>query len=213
MIRKIHSHTIDDGLLLPGDWVLDLGSRDFVFSRKMLSLGLNVIAVDPARGIVPILYCRMKKNFHFINKACVGKKISDSLTYFEYIDWGANSLYNKDSKHRLVQNKESDFIKSYDVDVITIAEIMDEFCVDQFGLIKIDIEGGEYDILLNFPSNCAKQITVEFHDWLGLNPYKNPEEFYKHVESTTLSDYEVKLRRRVMMSNIPTYSDVLYVLK
>jgi hypothetical protein len=43
--------------------------------------------------------------------------------------------------------------------------------VDVFEVVKMDCEGAEYDILLNWPGPIARQITVEFHDFLGLRPF------------------------------------------
>jgi FkbM family methyltransferase len=212
-MKKIHGHSIEETLLEPGGWVLDLGCRDFVFSKKLLSYGMRIIAVDPLRGMKASRYCLGNNGFYFLNKACVGVKNLDALMYFEYKDGGANSLYNKTGVHMEVQGKSVDFIASYPVDLITIREIMDLFNVVQFDVIKMDIEGAEYDILLNFPTRCTKQLTVEFHDWLGLNPEEDVDVFYNFIETTTLSDYEVKLKKKVAMSGRGTYSDVLYVLK
>jgi len=216
MLRNINGHTFDVDKISNSGWALDLGSRFFNDFRKpetfesfMLSKGLNVISVDPYKNM-PV---NSNDNCFFINKACIGVSSDENMLYYEYRDAGANSLYNKDGNHKIVQNKNSDFIQSYEVETITISEIMEQFDIEQFDVIKIDIEGGEYDILLNFPKNCTKQLSVEFHDWLGLNPFENTDDFYDLVESTTLIDYEPHNKIKTTMSNLYTYCDLLYILK
>ena len=216
-MKNIQGHTIDIDNVTENGWILNLGSRNFSkdvsFDEVMLDKGLNVISVDPYKNININNKIKNNPKFHFLNKACVGIKNSKNMLYYEYRDAGANSLYNKNATHVLVQNKPSDFIKSYEVETITISDIMKQFDVQQFDIIKMDIEGGEYDILLNFPKKCTKQLTVEFHDWLGLNPFSDNEEFYNLIENTTLFDYNVIIKNKTTMSGLYTYSDILYVLK
>jgi len=205
-LKNIHGHTIDLSLLSNGGWVLDLGCRDFLFSGEMLYYRMNVVAVDPYKDL-KLEFKNEVKNFNFINKACVGIK-KDKILYHEYTDWGANSIF----KHE--ESLGYDNIKKYEVETITIEEIMKQFNIECFDLIKIDVEGSEYEILQNFNVN-AKQISVEYHDWLKLNPYENVEDFYTEIENNQLKNYEVKFRKKVPMGDDggETYSDVLYVRK
>jgi FkbM family methyltransferase len=208
-LKKIHGHTIDLNLLNKGGYVLDLGCRDFVFTRELLDLGMKVISMDPYNGITIDEDLNNNPNFVFKNMACVGIKKSESLTYREYNDWGANSLMDI-----VKENKQYTELTKYDVKLTTIKEIMEEFNIDRFEVIKIDIEGSEYEMLQNLPKNCSKQLSVEFHDWLKLNPYKDDyEKFYEEVESNQLKNYTVVVKNKVPMHDGFTYSDTLYVLK
>ena len=42
MLDNTHSHTFETDKLVLGEWILDLGCRDFMFSKQMLSYGLKV---------------------------------------------------------------------------------------------------------------------------------------------------------------------------
>lgn len=207
-LKCIHGHTVDLSLLTQGGYVLDLGCRDFIFTQEMLNIGMKVISIDPYKDIQIEQKLLNNKNFIFKNMACVGLKTNEYLKYYEYNDWGANSLFDI-----CAENKQYKEIKKYDVKTTTIGEIMKELNIEIFELIKIDVEGSEYEILKNLPKNCSKQLSVEFHDWLRLNPYKDePEKFYEEIEKSVLKDYLVLEKKRVPMHEGFTYSDVLYVL-
>lgn len=208
MIQEIHSHSVNTELLTEGGYVLDLGCRDFIFTQHMLNRNMKVISLDPYKGIEVPEGLENHPNLIFLNKACVGIKKEEKVHYHEYNDWGANSIFN------LIEHNNSQYneIDKYEVGVTTIPEIMEEFKIEKFELIKIDIEGSEYEILLNFPKNCTKQISVEFHDWLGLNPMEVHENFYSEIHTNQLSDYKILVRKKVPMWYGETYSDVLYIL-
>lgn len=65
---------------------------------------------------------------------------------------------------------------SLDENGSVVALSWDEFCeqykIDKISVLKINIEGGEYDILLNFDVkqfDKIDQIAVSFHCWLNRN--------------------------------------------
>jgi hypothetical protein len=47
---------------------------------------------------------------------------------------------------------------------------MSRFGVSFWEVVKLDCEGAEYEILRNWPGPIARQITIEFHDFLGGAP-------------------------------------------
>ncbi len=92
--------------------------------------------------------------------------------------------------------------------------------INQFEYIKIDIEGGEYEVIENLPKNCVKQFSVEFHDFLSLNPLgDNVETYHKNLMETHLNDFIVAyqdvgpLKGKFWADNRLQRNDVLYVLK
>lgn len=217
MIKQVHNHSYDIDILQPSGWVLDLGCNDFIFSRHMLDLGMRVIGLDPIKDLsVPIL----GPNFHFMNMACVGNPTSHKV-YYEYSSWGANSLYNP--PEMLLNRKENaghannPFKTSYNVECITISEIMKKFNITQFDFIKIDIEGAEYEIINNFDQNCTKQMSIEFHDFLGLNPSQDIELYHKHIIENQLNEFTVAYEDKEPLYGITNgvfqRNDVLYINK
>lgn len=215
--RILHNHTIDEDLIKKGGWALDLGCNDFVMSNHLVSMGLNVIGIDPIKGIKKPQSLSNNENFILLEKACVGKKDSQTKTYYQYSHFGANSIYNKPEMLHSLGNGHSNnpLETSYEVSLITIKELMDQYGIDQFEYIKIDVEGAEYEILENFPSKCTKQISIEFHDFMNLTPIEDIEEYHRKLNET-LSDY-VKVYEEiepiVHKPNGFQRNDTLYILK
>lgn len=212
-----HNHTYEPNLIIQGGWALDLGCNDFIFSRHLLSLGLKVIGIDPIKNIQIPQDLLNNSNFIFIQKACVGTKDSETKTYYEYDGWGANSIYNTPELLHREENgghANNQFKESYDVNLTTISEIMKQYNIKQFEIIKIDTEGAEYDILENLPKKCSKQLSVEFHDFLGLTPIRDVE-FYHQQLLIKLEDYFLSYEQlEPLKGSLSEHQrdDVLYVL-
>jgi|694.fasta_scaffold94656_4 FkbM family methyltransferase len=213
-----HNHTYEPKLIKNGGWALDLGCNDFLFVRHLLSTGLKVIGIDPIRNINIPADLKDNSNFIYLQKACVGVKNTNTKTYYEYDAWGANSIYNTPQLLHRPENKghaNNPLKTSYEVELITLEEIMKDYEINQFELIKIDTEGAEYEILDNLPKKCSKQLTIEFHDFLGLTPIKDVELYHKQLLDK-LDDYFLSYEQTEPLKGSSTESqrdDVLYILK
>jgi FkbM family methyltransferase len=213
-----HWHTYEPSHISKDGWALDLGCNDFIMSKHLLSLGLKVIGIDPIDNISIPSDLKNNPNFIYLQKACVGIKNNPTATYYEYSHWGANSLYNPPEKlHREINGGHGNnpFKVKYDVPLITLQELMDEYNIQQFEYIKIDTEGAEYEILENLPTKCSKQISVEFHAFLDLTPSNDVEEYHK-ILNLKLSDYFVSYEQLEPLRGFENYwqrDDTLYVLK
>ena len=56
-----------------------------------------------------------------------------------------------------------------EVQAFTVQEICRKFSIDRLDLLKIDIEGGEFEILKNSESDWhqnADTIAIELHEWI-----------------------------------------------
>tara|TARA_R110000824_G_scaffold27124_4_gene92529 strand:+ start:3882 stop:4616 length:735 start_codon:yes stop_codon:yes gene_type:complete len=223
LLDTIHGHTFRGDLLTKGGYVLDLGCNDFVFSNYMVSVGMKVIALDPIKNITIPKNLENNPNFTYLQRACVGVKNGDTATYYEYLHWGANSLVNKpEMLHRSANGGHANnpYKASYEVPLTTLTELMSEFNIPKFEFIKIDIEGSEYDILSTFPHECTKQLSVEFHAFLGLNPSDDIEGYHDDLTNNKLSSYSVEFEDRDLLDSyggeygeVFQRNDVLYVLK
>jgi len=215
--QTVHNHTYEPNLITESGWALDLGCNDFIISRHLLSLGLRVIGIDPINNLSIPYDLKNNPNFVYLQKACVGVKQNLTATYYEYSHWGANSLYNPPEKlHRKINGGHGDnaFKEKYEVQLITLQELMDEYNIKQFEYIKIDTEGAEYEILENLPSKCSKQISIEFHTFLDLTPSDDVEEYHKSL-NLKLFDYFVSYEQLEPLrgsENSWQRDDTLYVL-
>lgn len=167
MIKIYGEHSVDETILNPNGYVLDIGCYGFGFSKEIKNYVKNVICVDPNPQIKDI------PDVIFENKAIVVSGGNKQIKYNIFNDKSGNSLLTSNHDWCI-------FEKSIYVDTITIDDIMTKYNISQFELIKIDIEGYEYELLNNIDWNISKQYSVEFHDFRGLNPYyPNDEEYYR----------------------------------
>lgn len=203
MTTAIDTHSVLTSLIQPGGWALDVGCRGFGFAKVLASLGCRVLALDPDPAIVPpdddrIVYeCR----------AVVGADQKDSI-YARFGDGCANHLCTRAADL-------PGYAEGVVVPCVTIADLMKAHDIEQFEVIKLDCEGSEYAILDRIAPGAAKQITVEFHDFLGFNP-RTPdnERWYAELFAGPFGrEYEtVKHERTPLNGNGPlNYWDSLFV--
>jgi FkbM family methyltransferase len=150
-VRTVREHSIDESLLTGGA-VLDGGCRDFQFAEWFADRGHPVVAIDPDPTINPKESTLMdrKPMCHFLRVALVGP------------NHGKQGYLNMDrdpqSRHLAA--------KGTPVECCTILELMEKLNIQktQWDVVKLDIEGSEYDVLANWPGPIAKQLSVEFHE-------------------------------------------------
>ena len=145
ILETISEHTVAVDLLTGGP-VLDAGARGFVFSKWFADRGHFVLALDPS----PELTLEPYKNIVFQKKALVGPNVK-----FPYLvmteDPGASYI--------------AENFPAYAVEPVRMDELGFPEKIDSgWDVIKLDIEGSEYDVLMTWPGPIANQITVEFHE-------------------------------------------------
>lgn len=170
-LECVSDHTFDPSLIRPGNWVLDGGCRDWKFAKRMVELGAKVLAVDPADDIVD----PQIDGIIFERAALINDDAETAL----FVDRRVESEHGE-ANHLVRFSKPSQDARVYPVKTTTIGALMIKHRIPFFDLIKLDIEGAEYAILENLPSPIARQISVEFHEHLGMNP--SPSEPHKYFE-------------------------------
>ena len=68
-----------------------------------------------------------------------------------------------------------------DVECFTLEKFMQQIEVDQWDLIKMDIEGSEHKVLRHMMMPRAKQISVEFHMHVPGNPQEQIDKTVHHL--------------------------------
>lgn len=110
-----------------------------VFARKVISIEANPLNYQYLQ--TNILNCNIS-NAVAINKALMGKKI-------EYVDIYLGSFPGESSIFKISED-------SVRVPVITLKDIIEEF--GSIDLLKIDIEGGEFNVFENTEISILKKI-------------------------------------------------------
>lgn len=169
MVKEISEHSVDISLLNRWSKVLDLGSRNFGFAKALLEYVDTVCCVDADDSIIS-----MDNHLPFLNVA-IG---NIDYSFQKFVKWGngtGNFIYAGEPlpQEHMIQ----------DVETWTLDLVSKFFDVEHWDLIKFDIEGSEYDVLMNLAGAPAKQITFELHEH---TMKKRGSEFigdmFKHLE-------------------------------
>ena len=148
IIREIlneNSYGIDKRIKLQGT-VLDIGAHIGIFSKLALSRGCKVISVEPEDKNFTMLVANAPEATH------IKKAVTSSKEAFLAVHPDRGEM------HKLMP-------VGVPVETITLDELIGDRTID---LLKIDIEGGEYDaIMTSKRMGQVNQIAMEYH--LGLD--------------------------------------------
>jgi FkbM family methyltransferase len=173
------NHILDLNLLSDNPVIVDAGANIGGYISEIKKLNLNpkrIIALECSKTNFEKLVNNHFENVTLIEKALGGKEGEATFTEFigptksdgtkKYHQWGN---INGNFKNTLKNNAK---IKEYNVDVITLDKIMELYDLETIDFLKMDIEGGEYDVIDSINKDLAKkikQISLETH-----NVNKNP---------------------------------------
>ncbi|NDB27969.1 FkbM family methyltransferase [archaeon] len=145
--------------------VFDLGANNGLFIQKMLSYNVkNIHAFEPNPNALINLYDRYENNNNvkIINKAVSNK--SDKLVFHYHPE---NSTISSFDKNHLIPHLPSKELMEIQVDTIRLDDYCNINSINNIDLLKIDVEGAEYDILENLDDafyKKVKNVLIEFHD-------------------------------------------------
>jgi FkbM family methyltransferase len=131
-----------------GDVVLDVGSNVGAFAVSILNKNpLKVYCVEPSNTLIDVIKQNTQNKCVYINKA-----ISDK-TSTETIQEGVHIYCNEGDKY----------------ETITFKQLVEENQINRIDFLKIDCEGGEYDVFneenKEWILNNVKHIAGELHLW------------------------------------------------
>ncbi len=181
---KLASHTVDLDLLPERPVVLDVGCRNFDFTREVLALRPKawILAMDPDPLMELPLWLDLRSVVYL-----PWALIHDGPKAVNYAGWstGEGNMVCEVSPHYAE--------RSHRVAATNINDIGVLFSVPFWDLVKLDCEESEFGILENWPGPIATQISVEFHDWTGPweSKAKNSPTYYPALWAGPLRDYEV----------------------
>lgn len=150
-----------------GGWVVDLElipqnstiisagvGEDISFDLAMIEKrNVNVIGIDPTKKSHDFIEKTKPKNFQLIKKALWNKKETITL-YKNRIDaYVSESVLES---HSFTNKKQS-----YETETITLPELLEKH--KNVSVIKMDVEGAEYEIIESLIELSIPQLCVEFH--------------------------------------------------
>lgn len=161
----IAEHTIDVDRLTKGGFVLDAGCRNFAFAKDLQARGCNVLAVDADPTI------EAPKDFKGVFSQVALATEAGERNFLMHA--------NPEARH-LIRDGVFSF-PTTKVNAITIADLMEFYEIKHWDVVKLDIEGAEYDILQAWPGPTATQISIEFHEHCGPRPPSVYDAILKHL--------------------------------
>lgn len=149
----------DDLALDQDSIVFDVGAHNGEWAEKLWDLYQPTIyAFEPAPPVMARLEARLgpKDRAHVMGYGLGASSATLELT----LRGPASNLYADDGGEAL---------KRVPVQVRDVVEVLDELEVDRISLLKINIEGGEYDLIDRLADTGwlprIDQVQVQFHEW------------------------------------------------
>jgi FkbM family methyltransferase len=152
-------------LLRPGFVFIDLGANEGFFSilgARLIGPTGQVIAVEPQARLLPILEQNcvindVAKTVQIVNLAVSDRNGTSTFFLSPDINTGSSGLANR-TKYPLPTQQ---------VSLITLSALLDRLHLLNVDLMKIDIEGYEYEAILGSPvvfqEHRVKTIVLELH--------------------------------------------------
>lgn len=145
MIEVIAEHSVDLALLRPASIILDCGCRGFAFTKAMRDYGHHVWPVD----------MDLLNEGQAYYQAAIGAE-DGTVGIDRCADPQATKMNKAGGK---------DLIRCYALETITTQFIGEG---EVWDLIKLDIEGAEYEVIMAMERPMAKQLSIEFHLHTGI---------------------------------------------
>jgi FkbM family methyltransferase len=121
--------------------------------NKYLEEKITVYAVEPEKNNLDLL------NYNILNNTTENITVVDSAIWYKE---DTLAVSNKGGNSSIVYETDGDF--SY-VKAITLEQLFDKYKIKEVDVMKIDIEGAEFDLIINTPPEILakiKYITLEF---------------------------------------------------
>lgn len=175
MERIIKEHTFYDDYLNDEIILIDLGACMGEFTKGIDDEFKLKKSILVEAG--PMNFSKLKeKNNYVLYNNVISSKSNEMYEFYE----DPNSPYNG-----------SIMFTGFDgiyhkIKSITLSDLFIENNITNVDIMKVDIEGAEYDLLLNTPKEIfdkINQITVEFHEFLDTKLTIETEKVMKRMES------------------------------
>lgn len=138
-VKVIAEHSVAMNLLPKQAKVLDLGCRGFLFKDEMQRLGHNVLAVD-----------------------------IDEFERDDYFQIAISNFVGRVGIKRSNDPQATTITEGSELMCMDLKMLMLTARIDFFDLIKMDIEGSEYEVIMSMDKPYCKQISWEAHLHTGV---------------------------------------------
>lgn len=154
-------------LLKPGDTFVDLGANEGYFSviaARLCGASGRVLAIEPQQRLLPVIQENLRLNQSqsvALLNAAVGAVEGTAVMHLTASTNTGGSGFERRSKFAL---------PTQEVAMHTLEQVLDQQGIAQVDLMKVDIEGFEYEALLGSPrvfeQQRVKAVALELHPTL-----------------------------------------------
>ncbi len=160
-IFKLHEYRlVDEAIISAIDPIVDVGAHAGFFSLyvRVLNNNVSIFAIEPESENLKLLNRHLKENKIKKVKVLAGALASES---------GQRFLEISDDNHNhqlLPKSKSEDNVK---VEAFSLADFCKKEKIKRIALLKMDIEGGEFEVLKNLSAKdflLFKNLILEYHN-------------------------------------------------
>lgn len=157
-VAQIFEHSIALELVPIAPVFMDCGASNLPFSMEVRRRypQSRVLAVEPNLD-----YSAEFPGVDVFRGAVVGKpRVDGKIRYAKFSVPIRNYITEADTER--FRDEDAKIIETV---AQTLPDILSAYHIDKLDVLKLDVEGAEFEILENLKSPIATQITVEFHDF------------------------------------------------
>lgn len=138
--------------------IIDVGAHSGMFAIYARSINpeVKIVCVEPEPDNLRLLQRHLKENE--INNVQIVEAALSDRSGKGYLEIAADS-----HNHHLTEKSE----KTINVDKYSLPDLLKKCIIDAVGLLKLDIEGGEYDVFRVLEENSFQKIravVMEYHN-------------------------------------------------
>lgn len=183
MIEVIAEHSVDISLLPDKALILDAGCRGMLFANEMRRRGHVVVPLD----------------------------CDDLSPFTQYNRYALSDHDGRVGIRRTNDPQATTICDGDEVPCISLNSLADVYHLDIFDLIKLDIEGSEYEVIMSMNRSYAKQLSIEFHLHTGV--YGDNEMLLMENKLLSLGYFPIKHDRTSQHGMGLNYWDSLWILQ
>lgn len=198
MIQEIKEHTFFDNFLRKEINVVDLGACRGEFINEINNLYNIKKAILVEANPTNFAQLKTLPNYVLYNKA-ISSVNGGKIEFYE----DPNSPYNGSKDFNYFNG-----IK-HQIETINLETLCKDNDIDFIDILKIDIEGAEYDVLENLSDsffNKIGQITIEFHDFVNPELKPRTKQIVERIKSLGFS----YIAKPISYMNGSDFYDVLF---
>lgn len=166
VIKIYGGHLVNENILKDNPVVINAGVHrgEEMFDLMKVQSDIKIYAIEPSEKCYNPTFQKFSnyKNIEFIKKALVANNRPKTVEFTDFLINGRHYSYGGLQDRAKMQSSGI----TYKVETINLKELLETINTD-IGLFKADIEGAEYEVIMDFDQDIAnkiKQIAVEIQD-------------------------------------------------